>query len=164
MSKDKKKIVILVVNKADQELKIFDNQDKLVKIIKKLKKGNLLFPDIDENKDLKSQIILISCKTQQGIKNLEQQIVNTQNLSPQVERFFSQDTQPDLFVSNLRHLELLKNALEEIKKTFYIDFLKGPELLVEHLKTAVLELQKITGGNLTEDVLDIIFSRFCVGK
>jgi tRNA modification GTPase len=164
MSKDKKKIVILVINKADQELKIFDNQDKLVKIIKKLKKGNLLFPDIDERKDLKSQVILISCKTQQGIKNLEQQIVNTQNLPPQVEKFFSQDTQPDLFVSNLRQLELLKNALEEIKKIFYIDFSKEPEIVAEHLKLAVLELQKITGGNLTEDVLDIIFSRFCVGK
>jgi len=164
MSKDKKKIVLLVVNKVDKELKIFNNLDRFVKIIKKLKKDAILYPNIDEDKDLKSQVILISCKTQHGIKNLEQQIVKTQNLSPQVEKFFSQDIQPDLFVSNLRHLELLKNSSEEIKKTFYLDFSKETELVVEHLKAAVLELQKITGGNLTEDVLDIIFSRFCVGK
>lgn len=45
-------------------------------------------------------------------------------------------------MSNLRHLELLKNALEEINKTFYIDFSKEPEIVAEHLKSVVLELQK----------------------
>ncbi len=40
----------------------------------------------------------------------------------------------------------------------------GPELLVEDLKAALRQLEEVTGESTPEDVLDRIFSRFCLGK
>lgn len=39
-----------------------------------------------------------------------------------------------------------------------------PELVVEHTREALAALGEITGEQFTEDVLDAVFSRFCVGK
>ncbi len=40
----------------------------------------------------------------------------------------------------------------------------GPELLVADLREALTRLEEITGESTPEDVLDRIFSRFCLGK
>jgi len=37
-------------------------------------------------------------------------------------------------------------------------------LLVEDLKDALRHLEEVTGESTPEDVLDLIFSRFCLGK
>lgn len=161
---EKKKIVVLAVNKIDQEIKIFNDEKTFWNIIKKLKEKTILCPNIDENKDLKQQIQLISCKTQVGIKELEQKIVDSQNIGSIEKNLFHQETETTFFVSNLRQIELLKNSLKEIQEVFNKDFVKEIEIVVEHLKNATKELNKIIGDDLTEDVLDIIFSRFCVGK
>ncbi|MFN3550290.1 MAG: tRNA uridine-5-carboxymethylaminomethyl(34) synthesis GTPase MnmE [Endomicrobiia bacterium] len=161
---EKKKVVILVVNKVDSEIRIFDDEEKIYNIVNKLKDRTILYPEINKNESLRKQIHLISCKTQQGIKELEQRIVDSQNLGDLEKKLSFQETEPNFFISNLRQLELIKNSLKEIQKVLEKDFEKETEIVAEHLKNAIKELQKITGGDLTEDVLDIIFSRFCVGK
>lgn len=40
----------------------------------------------------------------------------------------------------------------------------APELVVEHTREALVALGEITGETFTEDVLDAVFARFCVGK
>lgn len=40
----------------------------------------------------------------------------------------------------------------------------APELVVEHAKAALEALEEITGERYTEEVLDAVFSRFCIGK
>jgi tRNA modification GTPase len=40
----------------------------------------------------------------------------------------------------------------------------GEELVAHELRVALDELGKIVGAVYTEDVLDRIFSRFCIGK
>ena len=41
---------------------------------------------------------------------------------------------------------------------------RGPELLVADLRAALALLEEVTGESTPEDVLDRIFSRFCLGK
>jgi tRNA modification GTPase len=40
----------------------------------------------------------------------------------------------------------------------------GDELVAAEVRTALEELGKIVGAVYTEDVLDRIFGRFCIGK
>jgi tRNA modification GTPase len=40
----------------------------------------------------------------------------------------------------------------------------GEELVASELRLALLELGKVAGTVYTDDILDRIFSRFCIGK
>ena len=40
----------------------------------------------------------------------------------------------------------------------------GDELLAAELRAALEELGKVVGAVFTDDILDRIFSRFCIGK
>lgn len=40
----------------------------------------------------------------------------------------------------------------------------GEELVAAEIRDALLELGKVVGQVFTEDVLDRVFSRFCIGK
>ena len=40
----------------------------------------------------------------------------------------------------------------------------GEELIAAELRTALLELGQVAGAVYTDDLLDRIFSRFCIGK
>ncbi|MDD5476238.1 MAG: tRNA uridine-5-carboxymethylaminomethyl(34) synthesis GTPase MnmE [Syntrophales bacterium] len=73
--------------------------------------------------------------------------------------------QPDVVLTNLRHKEALEKALlliERAKKCL----LEGvsPELTAFELGEALRNLSLITGEGAGDYVLEIIFSRFCVGK
>ena len=68
-------------------------------------------------------------------------------------------------ITNVRHLEALKKAKQYCEEV--ISGLKAeqsPEFLAAHMRYALLELGKILGTNVGEDVLTAIFSTFCIGK
>jgi tRNA modification GTPase len=68
-------------------------------------------------------------------------------------------------VPNLRHKLLLETSLDAVESV--IKQLKKAtpnELVAIHLKEAIDALGVISGDNVKVDVLDEIFSRFCVGK
>ncbi|PBB91115.1 tRNA uridine-5-carboxymethylaminomethyl(34) synthesis GTPase MnmE [Mesorhizobium sp. WSM3864] len=67
----------------------------------------------------------------------------------------------DIFPSRLRHVELLEEA-----KDFLLAALSGQslELRAEELRVATDRLGRIIGAVDVEDMLDVIFSQFCIGK
>ncbi|RWM97647.1 MAG: tRNA uridine-5-carboxymethylaminomethyl(34) synthesis GTPase MnmE [Mesorhizobium sp.] len=67
----------------------------------------------------------------------------------------------DILPSRLRHVELLKEA-----KYFLSAALSGQslELRAEDLRVATDRLGRIVGAVDVEDMLDVIFSQFCIGK
>ena len=67
----------------------------------------------------------------------------------------------DVLPSRLRHVELLKEA-----KGFLVAALSGQsqELRAEELRLATDRLGRIVGAVDVEDMLDVIFSQFCIGK
>ena len=71
----------------------------------------------------------------------------------------------DVYVNNLRHITALKEAksamdevLVDIEQEMFLD------LLEVNLEVALASLGEITGDTTTEDVLDKVFSEFCIGK
>lgn len=68
-------------------------------------------------------------------------------------------------VSNTRHLEALKRALEAIQNV-RAGFRNGlsPDLLTIDIRQALYHLGEITGEITTDEILGNIFGRFCIGK
>ncbi len=69
-------------------------------------------------------------------------------------------------VGRMRHFELLGKALERVEGA--IDRISGydelPDLLASDLRSALSSLGEITGDVTADDVLNHIFSEFCIGK
>lgn len=133
--KDKKHITIL--NKDDLEQKISDEE------IEKYFKDDYLRLSVMEN---------------ESVKKIENLIIDL---------FFDGELQisSDSVLSNLRHINALKEAKksllevnESLKKKVFLD------LIEVDLENVIGHISEITGTITTEDILDRVFSDFCIGK
>ena len=69
------------------------------------------------------------------------------------------------FLTNLRHQQLLKDSLQALARARHATEQHVPhEMLLLDLYEALRPLDQITGATYVDDVLEIIFSTFCVGK
>ena len=64
-------------------------------------------------------------------------------------------------VTNTRHIHALEEAREDLLRA---DATLGTDLAAADIRSALYALGRITGREVTADVIDRIFSRFCVGK
>jgi tRNA modification GTPase len=95
----------------------------------------------------------ISTKTGEGVEAL------LSMLEQKIIRFFSGASAP--FITRNRHRALLSEASAWLEKSL----VPAPlELTCEDLRQAALAVGKITGKIQVDDVLDIIFKQFCIGK
>ncbi|RWP63015.1 tRNA uridine-5-carboxymethylaminomethyl(34) synthesis GTPase MnmE [Mesorhizobium sp.] len=69
----------------------------------------------------------------------------------------------DVLPSRLRHVELLNEAKRFLLAAVAGDE-RGQELRAEELRLAADRLGRIVGAVDVEDLLDVIFSQFCIGK
>jgi len=117
-------------------------------------------PDVREVKGLfpDEEAVLISALKKTGIDQLTKRAFEKIWGNAKIE--------PDrLFLSNLRHIEALRRSLERIRAARHslgqnLSF----EFVCEDIRQAVNELDVITGRSAGRDVLDRIFSSFCIGK
>ena len=71
----------------------------------------------------------------------------------------------DAIVSNLRHYEALVRAHRDIESAIgALDCGLSEELLSEDIRSAIAALAEITGRITNDEILQTIFSRFCIGK
>jgi len=100
----------------------------------------------------------ISAKYGDGIKALKQAIRDIALAAPSQEA-------PEALIAHLRHKVALEKAAEDLGRAR--DGLREglpPELAALEIRAALDALGEITGRTTTEDVLERIFSRFCLGK
>lgn len=155
--------IILAIFDISKEL---DEEDK--KILKMVKQKNaiILLNKIDLEKrlnlteimDCEKPIIEISVKNKEGVDKLYQQISKEFKLN---EIAIDGET----IVSNNRHKSLIISARQHVKKVQETIEQNMPiDMISSYLKEIIEELGKITGENVTEDVINEIFSKFCLGK
>ncbi len=100
--------------------------------------------------------IIISSKTMYGIENLKKAIFN---------EIIGSNVEDSGFLTNQRHQEALRKALEHIeiaKNAAQQEELQ--DLISIDIKSALLSLGEISGEVVNDEVLDHIFESFCIGK
>jgi len=71
----------------------------------------------------------------------------------------------EVMISNLRHKEALERAYEALQRVLQgLQSSLSPEFIALEMREVLLNLGAIIGTNITEDILNSIFSRFCIGK
>jgi len=102
-------------------------------------------------------VLKISAKTGSGVAELKEAIVKLVNLD-------TVDARSNV-ITSAAHYDMLTKALAEIdkaKESVALD--AGLELTAEHVRRALRSLKEIIGEVYADDILGIIFSKFCVGK
>lgn len=99
-------------------------------------------------------VITLSAKTGDGLSLLRQTLLQQMGWQGESE---------SLFLARTRHLNALNAAAVELENAALCDG-SQIELLAEHLRLAQLACSEITGEFTADDLLGVIFSRFCIGK
>ncbi len=93
--------------------------------------------------------------------------INVDSILPAISKLISLNNVPPL-VMRIRHLDALRRANESIDRaTSLVEAVRKPslpELISYEIKEAINALGEITGEVTSEDILNRIFSEFCVGK
>lgn len=116
--------------------------------------------DLKELKKLSGdeEVIEVSALKKEGLETLEDAIAK---------KLFKGDTgiPEGAVVTNARHKEALLAASDALERAALVtgDKYNG-ELLASDLNEAVRQLGLVTGETVTDDILDRIFSQFCIGK
>lgn len=103
------------------------------------------------------QPLYISAKEREGIEELKEELLNQVNLS--------KINTDDVMVTNIRHVEALQLTLESLDRVLYgIDNPVTSDFLAMDIRQSLYHLGEITGTVTTDDLLENIFSKFCIGK
>jgi tRNA modification GTPase len=71
----------------------------------------------------------------------------------------------EIMITNLRHKEALQKAYEALQSVMKgLENSLSPEFIALEMRDVLSNLGTIIGTNITEDILNSIFSRFCIGK
>ena len=140
---------------SDLILILSDNEDFSVPELKSKCKKILVHTKSDLKKSLNKDVYNISVKQNLGIDELINSIVNhLKSLAPK----------QDAFLTRKRHKEAIKRSIYNLNDLQKFDLNTNPEIASENLRIVAKEIGSITNIIDVEEILDDIFSNFCIGK
>lgn len=152
----KDKHLIIVLNKFD----LLDDRAKelLTNSINNKEGDNSSFTTILGNVPKECVVMPLSAKNKDGLQGLQKQLISYTTIPDM--------SQNDIVVSNIRHYEALKHALDAIHRVQDgLNAQLSGDLISEDLRQCLYHLAEIVGGEITTDeVLGNIFKHFCIGK
>lgn len=156
----------LIIYVVDGSRELDDNDREIIKLIND-KQAIILVNksdmdtviNIDElKKDSNRDVILFSAKNGEGMDQLEEEIRNM---------FYSGKVtyNDQVYITNARHKEALENALESLKQVKNsVDAGMPEDFYSIDLMDACTDLGLIIGESVEDDLVNEIFSKFCMGK
>lgn len=163
-----------IANDADLVIAIFDSSKELTKedieilnIIKN-KKSIVLLNKADLNsvlnekdkrfKEITGNVLKISALNGEGLEKLYSLISKMFSLE-------EINVDNDVIITNLRHKNLISKAIENVKKAKNTVEENMPiDIIAIFIKDILEDLGNITGEIVTDDIINEIFSKFCLGK
>jgi tRNA modification GTPase len=134
----KDKTAIIILNKIDLKESILEQEEKI----------------INSGKDVIKISLLSNCDLSGFYKELNM-LFELNKINPDNE----------IIITEMRHKKLIEDAIEHTenaKKTILDNI--PIDIISINIKEIIEDLSKITGENVTEDVINEIFSKFCLGK
>lgn len=134
----KDKTAIIILNKIDLKEKILEQEERITK----------------SGKDVIKISLLSNCDLSGFYKELNM-LFKLNKINPDNE----------IIITEMRHKKLIEDAIshtENAKKTILDNI--PIDIISINIKEIIEDLSKITGENVTEDVIKEIFSKFCLGK
>ncbi len=157
---------IEIIKKSDLVLLLLNNNEPLAfedkKLLDLIKNKNHIIIinkiDLEKKLNINEKVIEISIKNNIGIDAVLEEIKRMFNLN-------KIETQDLTYLSNARSISLLKKANENIKSAKEnIDNNSPIDMIELELKEAWNHLGEIIGQTYTDELIDELFSRFCLGK
>lgn len=134
----KEKKCIIILNKIDLEVVLTEEDSRL--------------------KNVSNHIIKISALNNIGIEELYAEIADLFQLN-------EINLDNEIVITNIRHKNLITKAIENVKKTKETVAKKMPlDIVAIFIKNILEDLGNITGEIVSEDIMNEIFSKFCLGK
>lgn len=134
--KDKNAIILL--NKADIKDSRLDSNNKIL--------------------DCNKKVIKVSAKNGDNIDKLYQEISRMYQIN-------NIEIDDGDIITNIRHKQQIDEAIKSVEKAKETIYNNMPIDIIEiYLKQVLSELGKITGDDVSENIINEIFSKFCLGK
>ena len=163
-----------IANDADLVIAIFDSSKELTKedieilnIIKNKKSivllnkadlNNVLNENDERFKKITENVLKISALNGEGLEKLYALISKMFSLE-------EINVDNDVIITNLRHKNLISKAIENVKKAKNTVEENMPiDIIAIFIKDILEDLGNITGEIVTDDIINEIFSKFCLGK
>ena len=119
---------------------------------------NMQILDKENFKEYSNNILEVSIKENEGIEEIYNKMVD-------IFSFKEIETDNTSIITNIRHKQAIKNAKDNVIKAIEVIKEMMPiDITAIYFKQAIEEINKITGENVTEDIINEIFSKFCLGK
>ncbi|HJC75418.1 MAG TPA: tRNA uridine-5-carboxymethylaminomethyl(34) synthesis GTPase MnmE [Candidatus Mediterraneibacter faecavium] len=157
----------LIIYVVDASKELDENDEKILRLITDkntiilLNKSDLdtvITADIMKEKAGDIPVISVSAKEEQGIRELEETV---KEMFLKGEISFNDQ----IYITNIRQKNALSDALESMKKVIQsIDDGMPEDFYSIDLMDAYESLGSITGESVGEDLINEIFSKFCMGK
>ncbi|MFA7377006.1 MAG: tRNA uridine-5-carboxymethylaminomethyl(34) synthesis GTPase MnmE [Acholeplasmataceae bacterium] len=153
---DEAELIILVLDQSRQlskeDLELLEQTKNKRRIVV----GNK--NDLTKAIDLDIHMLSLSALNRQGLRDLEHEITTTLGITDLEEKDFN-------YLSNVRHINKIKEAISSMNEVVNAIDLGLPIDMAEiDLKKAWQYLGEITGDYHPEDLLNELFSKFCLGK
>lgn len=152
----------LVLHLVDASGRIVDEENVLKRVMSVVRRGVPLVTvankadEADPSRTPLPDEILISARTGAGLENLRRVLLESAGMSASTD---------GLFMARERHLDCLRRAQSHLEAALAMRTgFCMMELLAEELRLAGSALGEIRGETTPDDLLGMIFSKFCIGK
>lgn len=163
-----------IANQADLIIAIFDaTQDlsaedleilnliqdkKVIILLNKIDLNTILTKEDKRLTKVSTHILKISALNNIGIDQLQEEIAKLFHLN-------EINLDNEIVITNVRHKNLITQAIQHTKEAKKTIESKMPlDIIAMLIKNILEDLGKITGEEVSEDIISEIFSKFCLGK
>ena len=138
-------------------LKIAKNKKSII-VLNKIDLKQKITSDNPELKNLNKNLINLSAKNKNGLNLLFEKINDMFNLN-------EINLDNDVVITNERHKNLISTAIKNLNEAERSLNIGMPvDIIAINLKDVLHNLGEITGEEASEEIINEIFSRFCLGK